>query len=424
MKILVIGSGGREHAICQALRRSPSCKEIYCSPGNAGIEEIATCPQLHGFQEIADFCKNTAIDLVVVGPEQPLVEGIVDYLQEHHITVLGPTQEAAMLEASKDFTKQLCKKHNIPTAESMTFDEPQGAIAYTQAQGAPIVIKADGLAAGKGVTVAMTMQEAVDAIEDCFSGKFGRAGSTVVVEEYLEGEEVSFFVLCDGDHAVEIGSAQDHKRVGDGDTGPNTGGMGTYSPAPIMTDPLRKQVMDEIIEPALTGMREDSHNYHGILFAGLMITKDGPKLIEFNCRLGDPEAQVILPRIKGDVAQLFNKIACLGITEDHEVELSREAAVCVVMASNGYPGKYEKGSEIRNLDQANAIDGVTVFHAGTTRENDRLLADGGRVLGVTALAGSIEAAQEKAYAAVDVIDWNGGFCRRDIGWRAIKRNAA
>lgn len=419
MKILVIGSGGREHALCWALKRSKSAPEVFCAPGNAGILQVAECVKLDSHDDIADFCLEQKIQLVIVGPEQPLVDGLVDDLRAKDICVLGPTQAAAQLEGSKDFTKQLCKKYNIPTAESMTFDEPQGAISYVQVQGAPIVVKADGLAAGKGVTVAETTDEAVKAVEECFSGKFGGAGTRVVIEECMVGEEVSVFALCDGEAAIEIGSAQDHKRVGDGDTGPNTGGMGAYSPAPIMTDALRKQVMDEIILPSVAGMKADGIPYTGILFAGLMITEDGPKLIEYNCRFGDPEAQVILPRIKNDLAELLRHVAERGI-RDESFELSDQSAVCVVMAAQGYPGEYKKGSVIEKLDEAEALEGVTVFHAGTRlgRNCGKLKANGGRVLGVTALADSFEQARSQAYKAVDMIHWPQGFCRRDIGWRA------
>lgn len=423
MKILVIGSGGREHALCWALARSPSKPQLFCAPGNAGIADVATCLPLKNADDIIGFCGKEDIALVVIGPEQPLVDGVSDALRAANIPVIGASQAAAQLEGSKDFTKKLCDKYNIPTAAYATFGEAEAAIAYVHSQGAPIVVKADGLAAGKGVTVAMSVDEAIRAIDECFSGRFGEAGARVVIEECMIGEEASFFALCDGENAIEIGSAQDHKRVGDGDTGPNTGGMGTYSPAPVMTPAIRKEVMEKIIIPSVKGMKADGIPYEGILFAGLMITKEGAKLIEYNCRFGDPEAQVVLPRIKGDLAQMLLQLATQGLG-DMKIELADDAAVCVVMAAKGYPGDYVKGSEIRATDKAAALDGVMVFHAGTQREGDKLLATGGRVLGVTAIASSIEAAQAQAYKAVDAIDWPEGFCRRDIAWRAFNREAA
>lgn len=423
MKILVIGSGGREHALCWALARSPSKPQLFCAPGNAGIADVATCLPLKNADDIISFCGKEDIALVVIGPEQPLVDGVSDALRAANIPVIGASQAAAQLEGSKDFTKKLCDKYNIPTAAYATFGEAEAAIAYVHSQGAPIVVKADGLAAGKGVTVAMSVDEAIRAIDECFSGRFGEAGARVVIEECMIGEEASFFALCDGEHAIEIGSAQDHKRVGDGDTGPNTGGMGTYSPAPVMTPAIRKEVMEKIIIPSVKGMKADGIPYEGILFAGLMITKDGAKLIEYNCRFGDPEAQVVLPRIKGDLAQMLLQLATQGLG-DMTIELADDAAVCVVMAAKGYPGDYVKGSAIRGTDKAATLDGVMVFHAGTQREGDTLLATGGRVLGVTAVATSIEAAQAQAYKAVDTIDWPEGFCRRDIAWRAFNREAA
>lgn len=419
MKILVIGSGGREHALCLALGHSPSATQVYCAPGNAGIAQVAACIPLKNHDAMVQFCRDEAIGLVVIGPEQPLVDGLADRLREQDIAVIGPNMAAARLEGSKDFTKRLCRKYNIPTAKSETFDMAPAAIAYVQAIPYPVVVKADGLAAGKGVTIAMTVQEAIAAIEACFSGAHGEAGHRVVIEEFMEGEEASFFALCDGETAVEIGSAQDHKRVGDGDTGPNTGGMGAYSPAPVMTNGLRKQVMEDIILPTVRGMKEDGAPYHGILFAGLMLTKEGPKLIEYNCRFGDPEAQVILPRIEGDLAKTLSHVAVHGL-EGVTFALSLQSALCVVMATQGYPGHYNNGSEIKNLEAAGAIEGVTVFHAGTSRDGDKLLAKGGRVLGVTALADTLVEAQKKAYQAVDSIDWPEGFSRRDIGWRALK----
>lgn len=420
MKILVVGSGGREHALCWRLAQSASAEVVYCAPGNAGIAEVARCVTLSDNTAILSFCQSEQITLVVIGPEQPLVDGLADHIRAAGIAVIGPSQAAAQLEGSKDFTKSLCQRYNIPTAAYATFEEVDAACEYVRKQGAPIVVKADGLAAGKGVTVAMQEEEAIDAIRECFAGRFGAAGARVVIEEYLEGEEVSFFALCDGERGIEIGSAQDHKRAYDGDTGPNTGGMGTYSPAPVFTDHLREEVMERIILPAIHGMKQDGIPYHGFLFAGLMLTAEGPKLIEFNCRFGDPETQVIMPRIQGDFANALYRAATLGV-QDITFELDPRAAVCVVMASAGYPGDYQKGTRIAGVKEATAMDGVQVFHAGTRRGDDgvSLLANGGRVLGVTALADDIAAAQERAYAAVDRIVWPEGFCRRDIGWRAL-----
>lgn len=421
MRILVIGSGGREHALCRALKAAPSCTYLACAPGNAGIADDVPCLALEGFDAIANYCAQEQMDLVVIGPEQPLVEGLADFLRGKKIAVFGPSQKAAQLEGSKDFTKKLCDAYHIPTAAYSTFEDAASAIAYVKSQGAPIVIKADGLAAGKGVTVAQTETEACDAINECFDGRFGSAGARVVIEECMVGEEVSFFALCDGEVAIEFASAQDHKRVGDGDTGPNTGGMGTYSPAPVMDPAMRKQVMETIIIPAVNGMKTDGMPYSGVLFAGLMMTQSGPKLIEFNCRFGDPETQVMLPRMQSDLAILL--MACAtGTLAGQAVSLSDQAAVCVVMAAKGYPADYEKGSEIRGIEKAEALAGVSVYHAGTRRGRNcgKLKANGGRVLGVTALGVSLAEAQKQAYLAVDLIDWPQGFCRRDIGLRAVQ----
>ncbi|MBN66717.1 MAG: phosphoribosylamine--glycine ligase [Rickettsiales bacterium] len=423
MRILVIGSGGREHALCYRLAQSPSADTVFCSPGNAGIAECAECVSLDNPEDIVAFCTREKIDLVVVGPEQPLVDGLADTLRAANIATFGPSAKAAALEGSKGFSKDFCAKYNIPTAAYGRFDDAASAIAYVKQQGAPIVVKADGLAAGKGVTVAQTEAEAIEAIEACFDGKFGEAGSSVIVEECLIGEEASFFALCDGEQAREFASAQDHKAVGEGDTGPNTGGMGTYSPAPVMTESMRQRVMAEIVNPTIAGMKAEGSPYQGILFVGLMITANGPKVIEYNCRFGDPETQVMLPRIQGDFAALLHA-ASTGALDKVKVELGAQAALCVVMAAKGYPGAYEKGSPINQLDAASQMEDVIVFHAGTKRDGDTIVAAGGRVLGVTALGGSIAEAQAKAYAAVDSIDWPDGFCRRDIGWRALERKAS
>ena len=419
----MIGSGGREHAICMKLKESPKVEAMYCMPGNGGIANVATCIPSRGVEETTAFCKENAIDLVVIGPEQPLVDGVSDVLRAAGIRVFGPSQKAAQLEASKGFTKEICKKYDIPTAAYGWFDDAAAALDYLGQQAMPIVIKADGLAAGKGVIIAHRRREAERVIEEMFAGKFGEASRTVVIEEYLEGEEVSFFALCDGESAVEFGSAQDHKAAFDGDTGPNTGGMGTYAPAPIMTPELRREVMQKIIMPTLQGMKAEGMPYQGVLFAGLMISSDGPKLIEFNCRFGDPETQVLMARLEDDFAEILYQAAG-GTLLRSLPKFKDEAAVCVVMATNGYPGEYGKGSEIKGLDRVEGLPGVTVYHAGTVREGERILAAGGRVLGITALGVTVEEAQKKAYEAVDLIDWPEGFCRRDIGWRAIQKIAS
>jgi phosphoribosylamine--glycine ligase len=369
---------------------------------------------------VLTFCREKQIGLVVVGPEQPLTGGLADGLIGAEIPVFGPTAAAAQLEGSKGFTKDICREHRIPTAAYERFVDRDRALAYMRAQGAPIVIKADGLAAGKGVVVAMTLAEAEAAIDSMFDGAFGASGAEVVIEAFLEGEEASFFAICDGARALPFATAQDHKRVGDGDTGPNTGGMGAYSPASIVTPEITARVMREIIMPTLTAMRARGAPFTGVLYAGLMLTKDGPQLIEYNVRFGDPEAQVILPRFDGDLVELM-LAAAKGALPEAAPRFSSQAALTVVLAAKGYPGTPETGTEIRGLDQAEVMPGVVVTHAGTKRDGERLLASGGRVLNVTALADSVKAARDKAYAAVDGIDWPGGFCRRDIGWREVAR---
>lgn len=418
MHILVIGSGGREHAIIHALTRANSAQKITCSPGNAGIAALADCVNLPTHADIIAFCQTHAIDLVIIGPEQPLVDGLADALRAAHISVFGPSAKAAQLEGSKDFTKQLCTKYHIPTAAYATFDNEKAALDYLKSHPAPIVIKADGLAAGKGVTVAMDDDAAVAAVRECFSGAFGQAGARVVIEEYMQGEEVSFFALCDGNTAVPFCHAQDHKRVGDGDTGPNTGGMGTYSPCPIFPAAVQAQIMREIIAPTVAGLVSEGIPYIGVLFAGLMLTKTGPKLIEYNCRFGDPETQSMMLRFTGDLAALLKSCADGALDASH-MSFSDDAALCVVLASNGYPGAYEKGSVIGNLAAANAMEGVTVYHAGTAKRGDNVVSNGGRVLGVTACAATLSEAQILAYQAIDVIDWKEGFCRRDIGSKGL-----
>lgn len=420
MNVLLIGSGGREHALAWKIAASPLLNDFYCIPGNPGIAEHATCVDVDvsDHEAIKSFCHDRAIALVVVGPEAPLVAGLADDLEQAGFPIFGPSAEAAQLEGSKGFTKDLCDRYRIPTGAYMRFASAAKAKAYVQEAGAPIVIKADGLAAGKGVTVAHSLDDAFAAIDDCFDGVFGDAGAEVVVEEYLEGEEASFFCLCDGTNALPLTTAQDHKPVGEGDTGPNTGGMGAYSPAPIMTDELIRRTMAEIIEPTLEGMADRGTPFKGVLYAGLMITDSGPQLIEYNVRFGDPECQPMMMRLKDDILMLM-KAAVDGLLWTMSARWHDETALCVVMATKGYPGPYPKGSPIGNLSAAGAIRGVEIFHAGTALIDGRLVADGGRVLGVTALGSSVRDAQEKAYLAVDLIDWEDGFCRRDIGWRAV-----
>ena len=416
MKILVIGSGGREHALVKALQQSASATHIVCAPGNAGIARDVPCLSLHDHGEILSYCQQQSVDLVIVGPEQPLVDGLADHLREAGIAVFGPSAKAAQLEASKDFTKQLCDRYHIPTARYATFEAQDAALAYVAKHGAPIVIKADGLAAGKGVTVAMTIEEAGQAVESCFSGAFGVAGARVVIEEYLEGEEASFFALCDGKTAVAFASAQDHKRAFDGDQGPNTGGMGTYSPTPIMSEAMHERIMREMIEPTVRGLLSEHIPYIGVLFAGIMVTRDGPKLIEYNCRFGDPETQVMLARFSGDLAALL--LSCArGAIDTRHLAFRDDAALCVVMAARGYPGAVSKGSLIGNLEQAGAH--ATILHAGTAEREGTITANGGRVLNIVASAPTLTQARDAASRAVDAIDWPEGFCRRDIGWRAI-----
>jgi phosphoribosylamine--glycine ligase len=424
MNILIIGSGGREHALAWKIRQSRHCDALWCAPGNPGIAQEAKLAPLDpaDHDAVIDFCKANAIGLVVVGPEAPLVAGLVDDLEKHGIPAFGPSARAAQLEGSKGFTKDLCAQFNIPTAAYARFNNAPKAKAYVRAQGAPIVIKADGLAAGKGVTVAMSVEEACAAIDDCFEGAFGAAGAEVVVEEFLEGEEASLFALCDGHSALLIGTAQDHKRVGEHDTGPNTGGMGAYSPAPVLDQETISEVMGEIIVPTLAAMHHKGMPFHGVLYAGLMLTRDGPKLIEYNVRFGDPECQVLMPRLKSDLVELL-VAAIEGDLLSVEPEWSSEAALCVVMAAKGYPGTPEKGTPIHGIAAAEA-EGALVFHAGTALKNGQLVANGGRVLNVTALGKTVAEAASNAYRAVDATDWQGGFCRRDIGWRAVAREKA
>ena len=420
MKVLLIGSGGREHALAWKLAQSPRLTALYAAPGNPGIAEEATIADIDTADNAAvlAFCRREAIDFVVVGPEAPLVAGLADTLRGGGIAVFGPSAAAAQLEGSKGFTKDICAKYNIPTGAYQRFISAEPAKAYIRQQGAPIVIKADGLAAGKGVTVAMSLDEALDAVASCFSGAFGAAGAEVVVEAYLDGEEASFFCLCDGTSALALASAQDHKRVGDGDTGPNTGGMGAYSPAPVMTAEMVERTMRDIIEPTIAGMADIGHPFTGVLFAGLMITAKGPELIEYNVRFGDPECQVLMMRLKSDLLPLLHA-AATGTLAAVSAEWRDEAALTVVMASKGYPGAYEKNTPIAKLPEADA--GTKVFHAGTALKDGQLVATGGRVLNVTAMGSTVSAAKDRAYAALDRVEWDNGFSRRDIGWQAVER---
>jgi phosphoribosylamine--glycine ligase len=423
MNVLLIGAGGREHALAWALSASPLLTKLFCAPGNAGIAEVAACVPLDPADHAAviRFCRDQRIDLVVIGPEAPLVAGLGDALGDSGIRYFGPTRAAAQLEGSKGFTKDLCREANIPTAAYGRFTEREAAKAYLASRGLPIVIKADGLAAGKGVVIATTRTEAEVAIDACLSGAFGTAGSEVVIEEFLQGEEASFFALCDGVTALALASAQDHKRVGDGDTGPNTGGMGAYSPAPIMTHEMTDRVMREIIMPTVKTMAARGTPFRGVLFAGLMITASGPKLIEYNVRFGDPETQVLMMRLKSDLLAALLATAD-GVLSNFDLRWSDDAALTVVMAANGYPGTPLKGTEIKGLDAAKLVPNVEIFHAGTRRDGARLLADGGRVLNVTGRGRTVSEARDAAYAAIEKIDWPDGFYRKDIGWRALQRS--
>ena len=425
MNVLLIGSGGREHALAWKISASPLLARLYATPGNPGIASHAECVALDvaDHAQIVAFAKEKDIGLVVVGPEAPLVAGLADDLHAAGIRVFGPSAKAAQLEGSKGFTKDLCARYAIPTATYGRFDNAADARAYAQEVGAPVVVKADGLAAGKGVTVAMELDEALSAIDACFEGAFGAAGAEVVVEEFLEGEEASFFFLCDGTVALPFGTAQDHKRVGDGDTGPNTGGMGAYSPAPVLTPELEARVIREIVEPTMRGMAEAGAPFSGVLYAGLMLTKDGPRLIEYNVRFGDPECQVLMLRLESDLLELLDA-AVDGRLGGIEARWRDEAALTVVMAAKGYPGTPQKGSVISGVAEAAGAD-VQIFHAGTALDaSGRLVAAGGRVLNVTASGRTVTEASARAYEAVGRIDWPGGFCRRDIGWRAVEREKA
>jgi len=422
MNILLLGSGGREHALAWKMAASPLTTKLYCAPGNAGIAREAECVALDSADHAAviTFAKDKKIDLVVVGPEAPLCAGIVDDLEAAGIKAFGPSKWAARLEGSKGFAKDLCKANKIPTADYRRFKQASPAKEYVRTKGAPIVVKNDGLAAGKGVVVAGTIEEAEAAIDMMFGGGLGKPAWEIVIEDCLVGEEASFFALCDGETAIALASAQDHKRAFDGDKGPNTGGMGAYSPAPIMTAEMNARVMKEIVLPTVRAMKAFGAPYAGVLFAGLMITKDGPQLIEYNVRFGDPECQVLMLRLMSDLLPAL-LAARDGQLKNFDLRWYADAALTVVMATKGYPGAYGKGSVIEGLDEATQVEGVEIFHAGTRAEGGRILADGGRVLDVCALGDTVAQAQSRAYAAVDRIRWPEGFCRRDIGWRAVER---
>lgn len=425
MKVLLIGSGGREHALAWKIAASPLVERLWCAPGNAGIAQEAEIVPLDpaAHEAVVAFCRDNRVDLVVVGPEGPMAAGLVDDLERAGIKAFGPTRAAAQLEASKGFTKDLCRAAGIPTAPYERFASPDAAKDHVRSHGAPIVIKADGLAAGKGVVVAATTAEAEAAIDSMFAGSFGAGGAEVVLEECLTGEELSFFALCDGETAIPLGSAQDHKRAFDNDEGPNTGGMGAYSPAPMMTDDLTRSLMDRFIMPTLHAMKAAGTPFRGVLYAGLMMTESGPKLIEYNVRFGDPECQVLMLRLKSDIVPAL-MAARDGQLKNFDLRWSDEVALTVVMAARGYPGSYRKGSIIEGLDEAASVEGVEIFHAGTVSRDGRTVAEGGRVLNVCAVASSVGEARSQAYAAVEHIRWPEGFCRRDIGWRALARETS
>lgn len=425
MNILLLGSGGREHALAWKLAQSPLCETLWAAPGNPGVAEVASCIDLDVTDHAAviAFCEANVVGLVVVGPEAPLVDGLSDSLRAEGFSVFGPSQAAAQLEGSKGFTKDLCERAGIPTAGYDRVSTEADAMAALAKFGAPVVIKADGLAAGKGVTVAMTMAEAEEAVREIFSGRFGEAGAEAVIEEFMEGEEASFFALTDGSTIVPFASAQDHKRVGDGDTGPNTGGMGAYSPAPVLTPMLEAEVLERIIAPTVRQLENEGTPYSGVLFLGVMLTDEGPKLIEYNCRFGDPECQVMMLRLESDLVELLHACADNRLAAIQPPRFSDDTALTVVMAANGYPGTPEKGGAIGGIAAAEAKD-AKVFHAGTALNDGVLVASGGRVLNVTARGASVTEAQAKAYAAVDALDFPTGFCRRDIGWREVAREKA
>jgi phosphoribosylamine---glycine ligase len=424
MNILLLGSGGREHALAWKMADSPLIERFYCAPGNPGIAQVAECValELTDHAAIVAFCREHRIGLVVVGPEAPLCAGIVDDLEKAGIKAFGPSRAAAQLEGSKGFTKDLCRANAIPTAAYARFKDAKAAKSYIRSHGAPIVVKADGLAAGKGVIVAQSEAEAEAAVDMMFGGGLGEAGGEVVVEEFLDGEEASFFALCDGETAIPFGTAQDHKRAFDGDKGPNTGGMGAYSPAANIDAAMSGRIMNEIIAPTVRAMKAMGTPYKGVLYAGLMITAQGPKLIEYNARFGDPETQVLMPRLMSDLVPAL-LATCDGMLKSFDLRWYETRALTVVMAASGYPGHYARGTVIEGLDQAAAVEGVEIFHAGTKAEGGRILANGGRVLNISATGKTVREAQARAYAAIARIRWPEGFYRRDIGWRAVQRES-
>ncbi|MEQ6247446.1 phosphoribosylamine--glycine ligase [Sulfitobacter sp. HNIBRBA3233] len=420
MNILILGGGGREHSLAWAVMQNPKCDKLIVAPGNAGIAAIAECASIdiESGEDVIDMVERNSIDFVIVGPEAPLAAGVADRLRDAGVLVFGPSRAAAALEASKAFTKEICDAAGAPTAAYGHFTDAAAAKDYVRAQGAPIVVKADGLAAGKGVIIAETVAEAEAAIDDMFGGSFGDAGAEVVIEEFMDGEEASFFVLCDGTDVLPIGTAQDHKRVGDGDTGPNTGGMGAYSPAPVLTDAVAQRALDEIVKPCVAEMARRGSPYQGVLYAGLMIKDGAPRLVEYNVRFGDPECQVLMMRLGAQAFDLMHA-AAEGRLSGMTVNWAEDHALTVVMAANGYPGSYEKGSVIGGLDALPEDSRNMVFHAGTSQRDGKTVASGGRVLNVTARGDTLAEAQQRAYAMVDAIDWPDGFFRRDIGWRAL-----
>ena len=420
MNILLIGGGGREHSIAEALSKSNKINELHCIPGNAGIEKIARCHNydISNQQEILKFCENNNIDIIFIGPEIPLVEGLADYLNRNNFFTFGPNQKAAQLEGSKSFTKDICKKYNIPTAKYKTFSNAKDALDYIDNHPIPLVIKVDGLAAGKGVIIAETKDHAINSVNEIFSGKFGNAGDEIVIEEFLDGEEASFFIISDGKSFIPLTSAQDHKRIGDGDTGLNTGGMGAYSPAPIMNKDLEEKTINKIIKPTIKAMNDYGSPYIGILYAGLMIVENEPYLIEYNVRMGDPECQTILPKLKTDLAEIINSCYNKKLA-DINIEWTNKKSLCVVLCSKGYPDTYQKNVLIKNLENLSLNEDNFIFHAGTKNENDKFFATGGRVLNFISLSDDFLKARNEVHQCIEKLDWNGGFYRRDIGYKVI-----
>jgi len=423
MKVLVVGGGGREHALVWKIAQSPRVKKIYCAPGNAGIAQMAECLSISAedVKGLTAWAEKEKIDLTVVGPEAPLTLGMVDVFRARGLRVFGPSQKAAEIEGSKAFTKELMKKYGIPTGESETFTDPAAAVEYIKGKGAPLVVKADGLAAGKGVIICRTVEEALSALDLILIQKtFGAAGAKVVVEEFLEGEEASFLAFTDGETVLPLPTSQDHKAIYDNDQGPNTGGMGAYSPAPVVTEKVHREAMEKVMIPTVRGMAREGRKYQGVLYAGLMIKDEKPKVLEFNARFGDPEAQPLLMRLKSDLVPVL-EATIDGKLSHHTMELEDRSSVCVVVASGGYPGSYEKGKVISGLQEAARVRDAFVFHAGTALKEGRVVTNGGRVLGVTALGNGIQEAIQRAYEAVAKISWEGAYYRKDIGQKAIKR---